>query len=90
MLFLCRNSSTSLTVSLDENETNNDREHQSFFVLYMVDPFSAECKLNNYPSIWSYIGLMKCLLEMKNDLNDYLKENLVFEVSHFGVFSFSY
>ena len=46
----------------------------------MVDPFSVECKLNNYPAIWSYIGLMKCLLEMKNDLNDYLKENLVFEV----------
>ena len=59
---------------------NGERDQQSFFVLYMVDPFNAECKLNNYPAMWSYIGLMKCLLEMRNDLNDYLKENLVFEV----------
>ena len=55
MIFFISITSTSLTVSLDEADSNNDRENQSFLVLYMVDPFSSECKLNNYPSIWSYI-----------------------------------
>lgn len=73
--------SSSLTVSsLEESIVNSEREHQPFIVLYMVDPFHAESKLNNYPGIWSYVGLMKCFLEMRNDLNDYLKENLLFEV----------
>jgi len=73
--------SSSLTVSsLEESIVNSEREHQPFIVLYMVDPFHAESKLNNYPSIWSYVGLMKCFLEMRSDLNEYLKQNLLFEV----------
>jgi len=73
-------SSTSLTVSLEESLVKRERETQPFIVLYMVDPFNVESQLNNYPHLWSYVGLMKSLLEMKNDLNDYLKENLLFEI----------
>lgn len=73
-------SSNSLTVSIEDSFANSEREDQPFIVLYMVDPFHNESKINNYPSLWSYVGLMKCFLEMRNDLNDFLKENLLLEI----------
>ena len=58
-----------------------DQEQQPAVVIYIVDPFSYgdDGSMEEYPST-ATLGLLKCFIELFNQLNSTLQRNIVLQV----------
>jgi len=48
-------------------------------VIYIVDPFH-NVHIDSYPALWSYVGLVKCFIEMCSNISGKLKDNVQFQI----------
>lgn len=63
----------------DETPVDTTKDCPPTLVIYMVDPFHQESQEEDVSKLWSYVGLLKCFVEMSPNF-DKLKDNILLQV----------